>query len=392
MPKRRFSTYIPSSIDTQPSTSNAQPSISIRLKRVSDPITDAKIMPPPSKLFKTSIIRKEQDKPSLLPLVYLCNYCSHSTSTFEDIHAHWSQTHEKACSKNQEESFFSYQITMKVKCIYCDEKVTFHSVRDHVLIKTHSTKSYAFAKYSDVQSDTLTCGICSTKVVNETDLVKHFRCEHQSSLQTDLKIQPMQEMNDQIVEDLLNQGSQETFECVYCNKLFICRFDYKKHHEHEHPSTYALSVKKDLRAIKYNCFDCRHYSSDITEIVAHIRQKHSQTWYQCLFCTKMVQYKKLIKTHNELIHKSTVLDYRILDARENLTPYYKMTMTFPNGLIFNWADVMNTKYGRIEDVVNYVNMLNEVERQEFIGSSASSESMINPPGKIGARRRQTHLF
>lgn len=394
-PKRRFSTFIPSPSEQQATTSTLQPPISLRFKRISDPITDEQKMPPP-KLAKLLPIKKnEKIDLSTLNLIYLCNYCKIQVDSFEKVHSHWLAVHKKADDPIAKR--FCYCITMMVKCVLCPADVTFQTIRAHMdeHLKCDMKNSYAFAKYNRDASDRLQCGICSKDVLDVATLQTHFRTDHPQSLRKEMKIEPLPMINDNLLDDLMQQGDQGTFKCVYCHQYFSCRYDYERHHKKMHltvPEKYEINGK-DI--IKYGCNVCPQVITDENLAIDHLRS-HVQQWFQCLYCPKKVQYAKLIQTHHQLTHNSHEIGFRMVNARENLNSFFQMTLTFSNGLKLIWGDVLNTKFGGIERLVKYINELNEVQRQQQLKTLKASNNAAAIPkpaqaaGKIG-QRRQTHL-
>lgn len=392
-PKRRFSTYIPSPQEFQPSTSNAQPPISLRLKRISDPLSDEQKMPPP-KLTKVIPVRKpEKVDLNALNLMYMCNYCKMQVDSFDKIHAHWLSIHKKGNTSDPIAKRFAYRITKRVKCVYCPIEVTFQTIRAH-MEEYHTTLPYAFAKYESNQSGSVQCGICSTNIKDISALQAHFRSDHPQSQRPDTKIEPMPMINDSVLEVLLQQGDRGTFKCVHCSRHFPCRYDYDEHHKAQHATIIEKYEINGKDVVKYSCNVCREMYTDENAAIDHWRT-HVQQWYQCLFCPKKVQYLKLIQTHHQLIHNSTEIGYRIVNAHDNLNSLFQITLTFSNGLSMIWGDVLNTKYGGVERLVSYVNQLNEQQRQQQLKTSKATSNtntpkMAIPAAKIGSRR-QTHL-
>lgn len=394
-PKRRFSTFIPSPPEFQPSTSGSQPPISLRLKRISDPVPDEQKMPPP-KLVK-SLSTKKSDKVdfNFLNLIYVCNYCKTQVDSFQKIHSHWLAVHKKGNSNDPIAKRFSYRITMRIKCIYCPADVTFQTIRAH-MDEQHGKCPYAFAKLDANQNDKLLCGMCSANVPNIEALQMHFRSDHPQSQRPETKIEPMPMINDSILDILTQQGDCGTFKCIYCSRHFPCRYDYEQHHKKEHATSVEKYEINGKDVIKYGCNICREMYTDENLAIEHWRS-HLQQWYRCLYCPKKVQFLKLIPTHHELIHNSSEIGFRIVNAHDNLNSLFQITLTFSNGLTMIWGDVLSTKYGGVERLVNYINQLNEQQRQQELKtlkatlvSASNAPKMVSPAAKIGSRR-QTHL-
>lgn len=402
-PKRRFSTYIPSAFEAQPSTSTAQPPISLRFKRVSDPVPDEEKMPPP-KVFKIMPMKKiEKVDLSALNLIYKCNYCQFQIDSFEKIHSHWLSNHKKGDNNDPIAKRFCYRVTQMVKCLLCPANMTFQTIRTH-MEKIHPHTTYAFGKY-DREVDKsehipkwnlfskFQCGICSANAPDVTSLQNHFRTNHPQSQRSDMKIEPLPILNDAILEALLQQGDSGTFKCSYCCKHFPCRYDYEQHHKEDHGSIKFKYETNGKDVIKYGCHYCRDIYTDENMAIVHLRS-HIQQWFQCMHCPKKVQYIKLIQTHHQLMHEGKDLGYRLVNARDNLNLFYQMTLTFSNGLALIWGDVLNTKYGGVERLVKYINELNEEQRRKQMNAldnsiSTASQALQNV-GKI-CRRRQTLL-
>lgn len=399
MPQRRQSMFVSSPSEFLQSTSTDHPPISIRIKRITNPISvDDKMMPPPSTMFKVIPSRKEIDSSMQKSLIYLCNYCSVEAANFDEIHSHWCQIHKDENFTDPEANQFLYRVTMKVQCIYCIEHVTFYTIQDHIQ-KMHPTKLFAFARPSTAPSEnnSLQCGVCPLKLANDIDLIRHFRSTHEDQ-QRITKIQPMPLLNDQIIDDLLKQGEHKTIQCLYCDQHFLCANDFKKHHDHEHALCLQMTKNwnTNKNCIKYECSTCNYYHTDENAIIVHIRENHAQPLYQCLHCTKKLSDKAVIRAHHELVHNTTEIGYRTVDAHESLPLYNQMKITFSNGLTLIWGDIAFTKYGRLKHLVDVVNKGNEIDRQKYIKSASQSSNpssnVVTSPGRIGNQRRQTHLL
>lgn len=378
-----------------------QPPISLRLKRISDPVPDEQRMPPP-KVFKLLPVKKvekvddiQQMEPldlSSLDFIYKCNYCITQVDTFDKIHNHWLTIHKR----NQNDPVtkrFSYRVTQRVKCVYCAADVTFQTIRTHMEQK-HPNTTYAFKKYEISARANVHCGICSEEVKDVTALQIHFRTKHAQNQRPGIKTEALPTLNDAIIEALLQQGDRGTFKCNYCCRHFPCRYDFEQHHNAMHttePQKYETNGKD---VIKYGCTMCREMYTDENLAIDHLRT-HVPQWFQCLYCPKKVQFLKLIQTHHELIHNSSEVGYRCVNARENLSTFDKMTLTFSNGLTLIWGDVLNTKYGGVERLVKYLNELNEAQRQQQIRllkkestttNIITQKKSVQTVGKIGGRR------
>lgn len=392
-PKRRFSTYIPSAFESQPSTSTAQPPISLRFKRVSDPVSDEQKMPPPKAVKLLPLKKVEKVDLSSLNLIYVCNYCLFQSDSFDKIHEHWLSVHKKGDNSDPIAKRFCYRVTQMVKCVLCSSNLTYQTIRTH-MDQVHANCQYAFCKYSEL-IDKLQCGICGINAPDVSALQNHFRTNHPQSKRSDMKIEPLPILNDAILEALLQQGDSGTFKCTYCCKHFPCRYDYEQHHNEEHGTNRQRYETNGKDVIKYGCHYCRDIYTDENMAIVHLRS-HIQQWFQCTHCTKKVQYIKLIQTHLQLMHEGKEFGYRLVNARENLNLFYQMTLTFSNGLALIWGDLLNTKYGGADRLVKYINELNEEQRRKqesalgTISTPATSSAASTNAGKV-CRRRQTLL-
>lgn len=405
-PKRRFSTYIPTASDSQQSTSSSlsssslQPPISLRLKRVSDPVPDGEMMPPPKLTKLLSVKKVELIDVNTLDLIYVCNYCKVHVNSFDQIYEHWLSIHKKATTNDPISKRFCYRVTQRVKCLLCPADVTYQTIRAHMEM-VHTGTHYAFGKYDKLApKDKIQCGICSANASDMVQLQNHFRTNHPQSKQSEMKIEPLPMINDAILEALLKQGDRGTFKCLLCQRHFSCRYDYEQHHKFEHGLCQQKCETNGKDVIKYACNVCREIQTDENLAIDHLRT-HVQQWFQCLFCPKKVQFLKLIPTHHQLIHNSNEIGYRVVNARDNLNLFYQMTLIFSNGLALIWGDVLNTKYGGIERLVKYINELNEVQREKQLKTlQPINQTLITTPqqqreaehgvGRIN-RRRQTLL-
>lgn len=387
MPKRRASMFVSSPSELMSSSlSNPQPPIpKIRFKRVN---IDENLMPPPAKVFKVSGPRNNSDT-NRSSLIYHCDYCAISGSKYEDIRLHWKQIHQSDNSDDPEAKQFRYRVSVRILCVHCNEIMTFASIWEH-LSRMHSNAKFVFAKFDPDPTAGIHCGMCSKRVSNKIDLEVHFNNEHASSINSKAKVQPMPFFNDTIVETLIDQGNHETVKCSYCQERFVCRFDYEQHHQQYHPENIESHETIDSTIIKYGCMECQVYSTNRNNIISHMWKNHIQSRYQCLFCPKETQYKKLIRTHHELTHKSNEVRYRTVDASENIASFYRMSMNFSNGLVLFWGDMLKTKFSQKQQLIEHVNELNRADLENYVQSTEPSVNDIATPGRIGSRRRQTH--
>lgn len=356
-----------------------QPPISLRLKRISDPLSDEQKMPPP-KLFKPLPLAKKIEKVDLntLDLIYVCNYCKLQYMTYLEIYDHWLNVHKKA-NNDATTQRFCYRVTQRVRCLLCPTaNVTFQTIRTHMQ-NIHKSEPFAFAKFEKNPTTQIRCGICAVNVNTFGQLQNHFLKNHPQSQRSDMKIEPLPVINDAILEALLQQGDQGTFKCGYCHQHFPCRYDYDQHHQVIHGANPRRFDTNGKDVIKYVCNVCRQIQTDENNAIVHSRE-HTQQWYQCLHCPKKAESHKMIKNHIDLLHPGKEVGSRVINARDNLSLFYQMTLIFSNGLAMTWGDVLNTKYGGIERLIKYINDLNEVQRQE----------QLKLAGKV-RNRRQTLL-
>lgn len=390
-PKRRFSMYVSSPNDTQPSTSNAQPPISLRFKRISVPsaISDLQKMPPPP---VKPIPAKPTENVDLttFDLKYVCNYCDFQADSFEMAHTHWLKVHKKG-DDGPITKRFCYRVTCQVKCIYCTENVSFHTIRSHML-HSHVNCAYVFAKYNKSPSNSLQCGICSKYVSDNEQLIAHFAVEHQQSQQIEWKFEPLPMINDTILEKLIQQGDQGTFKCLYCKQYFPCRHDFEQHHKEEHPMKEQMYEQNGKDIIKYGCFVCPTTRTDEKVALEHLRI-HFPPLFQCLHCLKKARTLKQIQYHHQLSHEELDISFKMISGRELLNAFHQLKLTFSNGLTLMRGDLANTKYGDINRLIKYNNDFNIAQTQQHLNllkGSNSTASTSNAFGKIG-QRRQTLL-
>lgn len=381
-PKRRFSMYVPSPNETQPSTSSTQPPISLRLKRISDPLSDEQKMPPP-RVFKMMPIKKaEKVDVTTLDLINVCNYCEFESNLFENVYSHWLRVHKKGDDPISKR--FCYRVTKKVKCVYCTDNVTFQTIRAHVQSK-HPDCAYIFAKHTENSLyNQIQCGVCSKDVDNIAQLETHFSTDHPQCQKTDWKFEPLPIINDFVLDVLLQQGDQGTFKCIYCRQYFPSRYDYEQHHNEYHPTNERKYELNGKDIIKYRCFICRTIKSDEGSAIEHLRS-HIPSWFQCLHCPKKLKQLRTMQVHHQMAHEELEIAFKVVSARDSLNSYYQMILTFSNGLTLTWGDVVNTKYGGVDRLMKYVNQLDETQRQQQLNLLRS-----NSGGKI-CQRRQTLL-
>lgn len=391
-PKRRFSMYVSSPNEVQPSTSNAQPPISLRFKRISDPnaISDLEKMPPPPPVKSMPAKPTENVDLTTLDLKYVCNYCDFQADSFEVAHTHWLKVHKKG-DDGPISKRFCYRVTCRVKCIYCTENVSFQTILSHMKTK-HANCVYAFAKYSSSLSNSLQCGICSKDVSDNAQLYAHFATEHKQCQQVDRKFEPLPVINDTILDVLIQQGDQGTFKCLYCKQYFPCRHDFEQHHKEEHPIKDQMYEQNGKDIIKYGCFVCPTTRTDERVAVDHLRV-HFPPLFQCLHCLRKTRTLKQIQIHHQLSHEELDISFKIICGRELQNALYQLKLTFSNGLTLMRGDLANTKYGDFNRLAKYINDTNETLTQQHLNLLKGTNSTANASntfGKIG-QRRQTLL-
>lgn len=422
----------------QPSTSSTtqqqqQPPISMRFKRISDPIADTQKMPPPK--FSKITIKKTTPTTSTtmasttmaaatmptkkidlntLGLIYLCYHCQHQTDNFDAIHAHWLKMHKKG--EDPKTKRFCYSVTKSVRCVYCpnDGKghsgngpiFTYQTIRQHLLQK-HKNCPQAYAMHHpNASNGPMECGQCAKAVPTIDALQIHFEFEHKHLQKSTLSSQndPLPIINDATLNALLQQGDQGTFKCAYCSCFYSCRYDYEQHHQENHrsiPQKYELNGKD---VIKYGCFNCAQTKTDELSAIEHLRA-HFPIGYQCQYCTTKFKFLSAIVPHHKVAHDSTLqVRFKMISTQDHFTACMELMLTFSNGLTMLWGDVMNTKFGGVDRLRKLVADLIETQNQNQLkayndvikskdstgaGGSASGAVMM-VPGKIG-HRRQTHL-
>lgn len=392
-PKRRFSMYVSSPNEAQPSTSNAQPPISLRLKRIPDPLSDGQKMPPP--LIKSMPIKKI-DKLDLcsLEFKYLCKYCSFQTDSFERTQLHWLRVH-KINDYDPISKRFCYRITCRVKCIYCTNDVTFLTIRAHMK-ENHPNCTYAFAKYNQSLVDKLQCGICLKDMINIVQLNTHFVSNHAQS-QLNLAtlpnpIEPLHMINDSFLDMLIQQGDRGTFKCLYCKRFFTCRYDFEQHHRQEHPMKDESYEQNGKDIIKYGCYMCTCTpKTNERDAIEHLRS-HIPPVFECLHCNKHLKTLKLMQIHHTTDHEELEIEFKLVSLPFSYNAFYQMVLTFSNGLTLLWGDVANTKYGDVNRLIKFTNDLNEMQTYHHLNllKGIKTASRSNSVGKIG-QRRQTLL-
>lgn len=448
-PKRRFSTYIPSTIDisqqqstpSTPSTPSTaqQPPISLRFKRISDTIADTEKMPPPkiskvtakkatpvvstasaatatmstttTTVTTTAPMLTEKVDLNALGLIYLCYHCDFQTDAFDTIHAHWLKVHKKG--EDPTTKRFCYRLTKQVRCVYCpngdSSSFTYQTIREH-LAGSHKNSAYAYVKQnpSNTVDKPMECGQCTRILPTITDLQMHFNAKHKNLQKpTPSSIDPLPIINDATLDALLEQGDQGTFKCAYCSCFYSCRYDYEQHHREDHrmiPQKYELNGKY---VIKYGCFVCTQMKTDEAVAIEHIRA-HFPIGYQCQYCPTQFKFLSAIVPHHETAHDANLpVRFKLTCAQDHFTACTQLILTFSNGLTLLWGDVMNTRFGgevRLRKWVgNLIDQQNQQQMKAFnelikskdfngkgpaAGSSAGAAGMM--AGKIG-HRRQTHL-
>lgn len=437
-PKRRFSTYIPSTNDMcqQPSTSSVaqpqqqqQPPISLRFKRISDPIADTEKMPPP-KINKITIKKAmpvastasaptvaiptamSMDKVDLnaLGLVYLCYHCEHQSDNFDAIHAHWLKVHKKG--EDPTTKRFCYRLTKQVRCVYCPNDggsiFSYQTIRKH-LMSSHKNSPYAYAKYdpSYAVNKPMECGQCAKVMPTIADLQMHFDAKHKGLQKpTPSSIDPLPIINDATLNALLEQGDQGTFKCAHCSCFYSCRYDYEQHHREDHrmiPQKYELNGKY---VIKYGCFVCPQIKTDEAAAIEHIRA-HFPIGYQCQYCPTQFKFLSAIVPHHATAHDTNLpVRFKLICTQDHFIACTQLILTFSNGLTLLWGDVMNTKFGGEIRLRKWVGSLIDQQNQQQLkayneviktkdgargGADASGSSRASGmAGKIG-HRRQTHM-
>lgn len=457
-PKRRFSTYIPTADDLsqQPSTSSSQqqqqqqPPISLRLKRISDPITDTERMPPPkiSKITVKKTMPATSNASTTIPmpivmttatsvampvekvdlntlgLIYLCYHCQHQTDNFDAIHAHWLKAHKKG--EDPTTKRFCYRITRQVRCVYCPNDssmdtssdansiLTYQTIHRHMVSK-HKLCSYAYAVHRPLNAPNkpLECGQCTKIMPTLTELQMHFEAEHKNLQKlAPAQIDPLPIINDATLNELQQQGDQGTFKCAYCSCFFSCRYDYEQHHREDHrmiPQKYELNGKD---VIKYGCFSCAQTKTDEQSAIDHLRT-HFPIGYQCQYCPTKFKFLSAIVQHHRAAHNAnSQVRFKMVVSQDHFTACTQLMLTFSNGLTLLWGDVMNTKYGGVDrlrkvfnDLIDQHNQLQlkayneEVSKlKNSVGAGTGNGAGGNGgagtsgmmAGKIG-HRRQTHL-
>lgn len=304
MPKRRFSTFVSSLEDTLASFNQQQPPIvPLRIKRVHDNIADMQLMPPPkvTKLHPLSTIKIEFDLKTL-DLIYVCKYCSTMFDSFEEVRTHWLNVHRKVGGIDSKPQRFVYRVTKKVRCIYCEENVTFYSIRPH-MDTNHPKKGYVFGKFTKQPvNGQLQCGVCSETVDDENALTIHFQEKHSATMCCDTKTEPLSILTNETMDALLQQGDKGTLKCDYCSKYFTCRPDFEDHHQQTHSMQEPAYTLQSSDVIRYDCHICCDVFHFEKEAITHIRKNHLPAiTYECTICSKTFNHTNMISNHYKLM-------------------------------------------------------------------------------------------
>ena len=165
------------------------------------------------------------------------------------------------------------------------------------------------------------CGICSKKVV---DLDKHILTTHKEDIQCQLCDQTVSVSN--LRWHILKEHSHRKVpECSLCDKKFSTMNALKSHIKKTHLSTEECglcdekfltknALKSHIKKIHLSgeTPTCTICNKEYKDLYHHIKFKHEQIRnYECSYCRKKFQSKKLLYNHVQSIHlgeKSNCLD------------------------------------------------------------------------------------
>lgn len=296
--------------------------------------------------------------------VYICYHCEFRDEDFEKVLEHWTEQH-KNCKlpmhgkpTNRLNLMtgrpFWFKISKMVKCFHCTSKLDFNEIRSHCE-RNHALE---LPITTGVQNNLL-CGHCDEAFTDAAELKNHYTENHHPFYRMQLDSEPLDFLTTELLSNLRKHGCLRKVKCLWCKEIFDDRSDFNKHHSSQHVMQSIRFAYVNQRSVRFGCSVCRESFTDVNDALKHIRGHSLQ--YMCNFCDKKVSYSKLIKSHHEIMHNSSDTTYRNVSVRENLENYLKMTITFANGLTLTKADVMNTTYGNIETLINYIELLDHEE-------------------------------
>lgn len=295
--------------------------------------------------------------------IYMCYHCEFNDDDFEKVFEHWVEHHKCSMFTSPKSATkldlmtgrpFWFKISKMVKCFYCADKLNFNEIRKH-FDKNHPTE---YPVTTGLQN-TLLCGHCDKAFSNSSELEGHYTESHHLFYRMQLDSEPLDFLTQQLLSKLMKHGCSDKLKCLLCQELFDNKLDFNKHQQIHHAAKHVQCSSVDNKIVHYGCSVCRESFTNEKYALKHIRGHNLQ--YMCTFCDKIVNYLKLIKSHNEIMHNSTDLLYRNVIVRENLGNYLKMTITFANGLTLSKADVIHTTFGDINKLIRYIEELNADE-------------------------------
>lgn len=306
-------------------------------------------------------------------ILYICYHCVFKASTLKDVYTHWKDSHKHPKKTSNNIVFpgraFCFKITKMVTCFYCNKSGSYND------IKLHNFRAHHGVVFASVDaSDCRKCGECDFRFKDDREEIrKHYETEHVMTSYVHMRAEPVDYLNDEFLEKIFETGYKGEHECEYCGVVSKYVEDYEEHHNTTHKDE-PQKCKIIPARIEYGCPTCRDTMYEEIAMVKHIRE-HGML-YQCKFCDKTFQYLKMIKQHHEIMHKVKDETYRNVDVMSNLELYTGMRITFPNGLVLTKGEAKNTKYGNINEVIEYVTKLNE-EELEAVRQRQENEAKEN---------------
>lgn len=393
MPKRRFSTFVssPSSF-ISPSKTTSSGSSATTQPEFLPPITIKILKTKKSFVTATEITYDPTSLSQILnDFIYVCIYCKHTALSFKDIRNHWFETHKMSTSNASTFGRFCFQITKRVRCIYCLTEMTYQGIHNHILTM-HQDQQYAFAK-SQIKIE---CGLCQYTSNNWANLKLHFNRLHMMNASNVIQTEPMEFINNQVLERLLDQGSTAEYKCSLCTRFFPSLENYENHHKNMHKNQIQSFEVTRTNTVTYGCPKCHEVFTDENKALKHVRV-HIVPLFQCDYCQKVINDQIEMKNHLKQVHRTMETNYQTIDSGHALAAYLQMRLTFSNGLQVIWGDVINTKYGGRSRLLRLITEMHDLNASSSsaiptIGTvHTTSTSNLIRPQKINCKRRLTLL-
>lgn len=285
--------------------------------------------------------------PEMVHTVFYCVHCSPNdpsksfNGTIEQVYQHFGAVHQDGSNS------FQFYVVALLKCFYCEEIGTYHSLVKHHIEK-HSSQQFTVIDRINPNK----CGMCCFK---DGDLMEHFSIKHD-------------------LHSTRNFSNPIAYSEEWINELLTINLCHNIHFDQKQPG-YLICGFCGQKV------DCDQYLSHFNEHTYEFKCSH------CLY--RSADFVEFI-LHEKNAHNVDSLDYHIsLFLKTIKNKSLNTKLVFRNGLIMNNFNVVQTKFDVCKHFDEFINIFMKKKREEVKKRSelSSVHNTLNLTQNIEAQRK-----